>query len=214
MGSSSQHNTYENYDVPDSTTTIVLGLNNVGDFAGSATPTGGIQEAFLSIGGTVTEFAAQDATATLAYQLNSPKKSCGYYMDSSGVTHGFFRDSDGTVHAPLDPVGSTGTILFGNNDMNLIVGRYSDATGATHGVLFVPPNRFVVYDFPGSTFTSLNGINERGRIVGRYTDSSGIDHGIFAQVVRGGAGVILPLAPPSAPAQGSPQRVVYTAPAF
>src|SRR5262249_38069930 len=50
------NNTYQNYDVPDSTTTIVLGVNNVGDFAGSATPTGGIQEAFLSIGGTVTEF--------------------------------------------------------------------------------------------------------------------------------------------------------------
>jgi len=208
------NNTYRNYDVPDSTTTIVLGLNNVGDFAGSVTPTGGIQEAFLSIGGTVTEFAVPDATATLAYQLNSLKKSCGYYIDSSGVTHGFFRESDGTLHAPLDPVGSTGTILFGNNDMNLIVGRYSDATGATHGVLFVPPNRFVVYDFPGSTFTSLNGINKQGRIVGRYTDSSGIDHGIFAQVVRGGAGVMLPLAPPSAPSQAPPQRVVYTAPAY
>jgi len=33
------NNTFQNYDVPDSTTTIVLGLNNIGDFAGSATPT-------------------------------------------------------------------------------------------------------------------------------------------------------------------------------
>ena len=175
-----KNNHYRNYDVPDSTTTIVLGLNNAGDFAGSVTPTGGIQQAFLSIGGTVTEFAVPNATATLAYQLNTTNQSCGYYVDSAGITHGLFRDSDGAVHAPIDPVGSTGTILFGNNDRNLIVGRYSDATGATHGILFLPPNQFVVYDFPGSTFTSLNGINKQGLVVGRYTDASGIDHGILA----------------------------------
>ena len=94
------------------------------------------------------------------------------------LRHGFFRDSNGRLHAGIDPVGSTSTILFGNNDANLMVGRYVDAAGATHGILFIPPNRFVVYDFPGSTFTSLNGINTKNEIVGRYTDgSTGIDHG-------------------------------------
>jgi hypothetical protein len=79
----------------------------------------------------------------------------------------------------------------------------------------MPPDRFVIYDFPGATFTSLNGINERGLVVGRYTDpSTGIDHGILARVVRGSAGVMLPLAPPSAPAQAVPQRAVVTAPAY
>jgi len=220
------NNTFQNYDVPDSTTTIVLGLNNIGDFAGSATPTGGIQEAFLNIGGTVTEFAVTDATATLAYQLNANNQSCGYYIDSSGVTtHGFWRDTDGTIHAPIDPVGSTGTILFGNtvlrhnprrrHDLNIMVGRYTDAAGATHGILFSPQQGFVVYDFPGATFTSLNGINERGVVVGRYTDpSTGIDHGILLKVQNGSAGVMLPLAPPSAPAQASPERAVVTEPAY
>jgi hypothetical protein len=211
------HGFYQNFDVADSTFTILLGINNARDFAGSVIPTGGIQEAFLSIGGTVTEFAVTDATATLAYQLNATNQSCGYYVDASGVTtHGFWRDSDGTIHAPIDPVGSTGTILFGNNNMNLMVGRYSDATGATHGILFLPSsNRFVVYDFPGATFTSLNGINKQGQICGRYTDpSTGIDHGILLQVVRSSAGVTLPLAPPSAPAQALPQRTVIIAPAY
>jgi hypothetical protein len=207
-------NGYRNYDVTDSTTTIVLGLNNVGDFAGSVTPTGGIQEAFLSIGGTVTEFSVTGATASLAYQLNASNQSCGYYTDSSGVTHGFYRDSDGTIHAPIDPVGSTGTILFGNNDANLIVGRYSDATGVTHGILFVPPSQFLVFDFPQSTFTSFNGINNQRRIVGRFTDSSGIDHGILLQVAQGGTNVTVPLAPASAPASMGPQRVVNVAPAY
>ena len=208
------HHTYTNYDI-EPTFTIVLGVNNAGDFSGSVIPSTGTQEAFLSIGGTVTDFAVPTATATLAYQLNTTNQSCGYFLDSSGVSHGFFRDSDGTIHAPIDPVGSTGTILFGNNDRNFIVGRYSDAASATHGILFVPPNRFLVYDFPGATFTSLNGINRSNQIVGRYTDTStAIDHGILLQVVRTSAGVTLPLASPSAPKQALPQRQVYTAPAY
>jgi hypothetical protein len=226
-----QNNVFTNY-APEPTFTIVLGVNNVGDFCGSEIPsTTGIQSAFLNIGGVLTDFVVTDATATLAYSLNAHNQSCGYYIDSSGVTHGFWRERDGTIHAPIDPVGSTGTILFGNTvfrvsnnrriDLNVMVGRFTDAAGATHGLLFRPPIHrgspplFVVYDFPGATFTSLNGINERGLVVGRYTDpSTGIDHGILCQVVRGGAGVMLPLAPPSAPAEASHERAVVTEPAY
>jgi hypothetical protein len=220
------NNTFTNY-APEPTFTVVLGVNNAGDFCGSEIPSStGIQSAFLNIGGVLTDFVVTDATATLAYSLNANNQSCGYYIDSSGVTtHGFWRDRDGTIQASIDPVGSTGTILFGNtvfriaqrrrHDLNVMVGRYTDAAGATHGLLFRPPNRFVIYDFPGATFTSLNGINERGLIVGRYTDpSTGIDHGILAKVKNGHAGVMLPLAPPSAPTQASPQRAVIVEPAY
>src|SRR5689334_22791613 len=92
---------YTNYDVPDSTTTIVLGVNNNADFCGSATPTGGVQSAFVSIGDTVTEFAIPNASASLAYQINDANQSCGYYVDEAGVSHGLFRDSDGSVLAPI-----------------------------------------------------------------------------------------------------------------
>ena len=210
---SGQH--FTNYD-PEPTFTIVLGVNNAGDFSGSVIPSStGIQSAFVSIGGVMTDFVVPRATATLAYQINTTNTSCGYYIDTAGLTHGFYRDSDGTLHAGIDPAGSTGTILFGNNDGNFIVGRYSDAGGVTHGFLFIPPRRFVVYDFPGATFTSLNGINGSNQIVGRYTDGSGIDHGILLQVVHSAAGVTLPLASPTtAPEQALPQRPVYTAPAY
>jgi hypothetical protein len=209
------NNTFTNY-APEPLFTVVLGINNAGDFCGSEIPSStGIQSAFLNIGGVLTDFVVTDATATLAYQLNATNQSCGYYIDSSGVTHGFWRDSDGTIHAPIDPVGSTGTILFGNNIRNQMVGRYTDAAGATHGIFFMPPDRFLVYDFPGATFTSLNGINRSNQIVGRYTDpSTFIDHGIIAQVVSSGAGVTLPLAPPSAPTQALPQPAVITPPAY
>jgi hypothetical protein len=207
---------YQNFDVFGTTFTAILGINNARDFAGTIIPTGGIQGAFLSIGGTITDFVVTGATATLAYQLNAMNQSCGYYVDADGVTtHGYWRDSDGTINAPIDPVGSTSTILFGNNNTNQMVGRYVDAGGATHGILFLPQkNAFVVYDFPGSTFTSLNGINKRGEIVGRYVDSGGTAHGLLLQAVRSSAGVTLPVAPPSAPAQAQPQRAVIVKPAF
>ncbi len=93
-------------------------------------------------------------------------------------------DSHGRLHLPIDPVGSTGTILFGINDKGRIVGRYSDSAGVTHGLIFVPPNDLVTYDFPGTVFTSLNGINAQGYVCGRYTDTAGIDHGFVGRAMR------------------------------
>jgi len=106
----------------------------------------------------------------------------GYYVDGSGILHGYYRDANGALHFPIDPSGSVGTILFGDNNRNWVVGRYADASGVTHGLFFVPPSSFFTFDFPGSTFTSLNGINDQGVICGRYLDASGIAHGFIARV--------------------------------
>ena len=87
-GSFSRVVTFTNYD-PEPAFSIVLGVNNAGDFSGSVIPSSGIQEAFVSIGGVMTDFAVTNATATLAYQINTNNTSCGYYIDSDGVTtHG------------------------------------------------------------------------------------------------------------------------------
>ncbi len=199
--------TLYNYDVPGSSTTLLLGINNVNDFAGSDIPSSGVQSGFVSIGRVVTEFAVTNATATLAYQINSSNQAAGYYIDSDGVTtHGYYRDSDGTIVSPIDPAGSTGTIVFGNNDSNKIVGRYSDSAGLTHGFVFFPPRTYVIYDYPGSTFTSLNGINNRGQIIGRYLDANGITHGILARLVPGFARPSTGTIPQRQPAQVLPAR--------
>jgi hypothetical protein len=126
-----QGRTYTDYDIAP-TFTIVLGVNNVGDFCGSDIPDSGIQEAFLSIGGNVIQFAIPNASASLAYQINDTNTSCGYYIDAAGLTHGYYRDPNGTLHGKIDPAGSTGTIVFGNNNTNWIVGRYADAGGLPH----------------------------------------------------------------------------------
>jgi len=161
----------------------VLGINDPGDFAGTFDDGSGISQGYVSVGGTITSFSVPGAISTFAYQLNNSKQLVvGYYIDSSGILHGYFRDANGALHFPIDPSGSTGTVLFGVNERNWVVGRYADSSGVTHGLFFVPPNFFFTFDYPGSTFTSLNGINAQGFICGRYVDASGIAHGFLARV--------------------------------
>src|SRR5215510_12063854 len=174
--------TFTEYDVPGATNTDVLGINDAGDFAGDFPDSNGVFQAFINVGGTITSFSVPGAILTAAFELNNSKQLVvGQYQDSSRIFHGYFRDANGALHFPIDPRGSTFTVLFGVNDRNWVVGRY-DSSGVTHGLIFVPPNNFFTFDYPGSTFTSLNGINDQGFICGRYTDASGIAHGFLARV--------------------------------
>jgi hypothetical protein len=174
--------TFTEFDVPGVPFTAVLSINNNGDFTGTFVDDSGIQQAFVSVGGTLTLFSIPGAPGTLAYDINNSKQLVvGYYFDGSFILHGYYRDANGALHFPIDPPGSTGTILFGDNNRNWVVGRYADASGVTHGLFFVPPNNFFTFDYPGSVFTSLNGINAQGVICGRYEDASGI-HGFLARV--------------------------------
>jgi len=178
--------TFTGFDIPGAAFTAVLSINNPGDFTGTfifPPVQTEIQQAFVSVGGTITSFSIPAAIATLAYDITDSKLLVvGYYIDSSGILHGYYRDASGALHFPIDPTGSVGTILFGDNNRNWVVGRYADASGVTHGLFFVPPNNFFTFDFPGSTFTSLNGISSQGNITGRFVDASGIAHGFIARV--------------------------------
>ena len=86
----------------------------------------------------------------------------------------YTRDRRGNLTFPIDVSGSTGTILFGNNDSNWGVGRYTDALGVTHGLYFITPDNIHSFDYLGSTLTSLNGINKNGQVCGYYIDMAGI----------------------------------------
>jgi hypothetical protein len=208
------HTIFTDYDI-SSSFTVILGINNVGDFSGSfIDDADGVQKAFVSVGGSVTGFNVPGAGATLAYQINDSNQTTGYYIDGDGLTHGYLRDANGTLTFPIDPAGSTGTILFGNNDSNWVVGRYADASGITHGLFFMTPGDFVTFDFPGSTLTSLNGINRQGFICGRYLDASGNEHGFLAKVnPHAPSEPNNPLLAPVKPAKPAPKTLRSGAPA-
>jgi len=176
--------TFTEYDVPNTVQTNLLSINDVDDFTGGVDPDGsGIFQGFVSIDGTLTSFSVPGAAGTFAYEINNSEElTVGYFIDSTAILHGYYRDASGALHFPIDPTGSTATVLFGLNDRNWVVGRYADSAGATHGLFFIPPNQFSTFDFPGSVFTSLNGINDKGVICGRYVDASGIAHGFLARI--------------------------------
>jgi hypothetical protein len=176
--------TFSEYDVPGALQTNLLGINDPGDLTGAFDDGSGVFQGFIDRGGTITSFSVPDgAGGTFAYEINNSKKLLvGYYIDASGILHGYYRDANGALHFPIDPAGSVGTVLFGDNNRNWVVGRYADASGVTHGLFFVPPDSFFTFDYPGSAFTSLNGISSQGFITGRYVDASGIAHGFIARV--------------------------------
>ena len=212
------HAIFNEYDVTDALDTIPLGLNNVGVFVGAVILSDGSEPGFLGRDGHVTMFSVPDATATLAYSINSSQQVVGYYIDAAGATHGYLRASDGTLTFPIDPAGSTGTILFGNNDLNWVVGRYADSAGVTHGLFFKTPDHIMIFDYPGAAgFTSLNGINQDGYISGRYLDSAGIAHGFLGRVdVNGTAQPDQSKSPvtPVKPAHPTPDALYPGAPAL
>ena len=177
--------TFTEYDVPGAIQTNLLSINDAGNFTGGFDPDGnGIFQGFVSVGGVITSFSVPDALSTFAYEINNSNQLVvGYFVapPAPGILHGYYRDANETLHFPIDPPGSTFTVLFGLNDRNWVVGRYV-SSGVTHGLFFVPPNNFFTFDYPGSSFTSLNGINDQGTICGRYVDASGIAHGFLARV--------------------------------
>ena len=175
---------FTEYDVPGAVGTNLLSINEPGDFTGGFDPDGsGIFQAFVSVRGTLTSFSVPEALSTFAYEINNSKHLVvGYYIDGSGITHGYYRDANGALHFPIEPPGSTASVLFGVNNRNWVVGRYADSSGVTHGLFFMTPGDFLTFDYPDSTFTSLNGISSQGLLCGRYVDASGIAHGFLAKV--------------------------------
>jgi uncharacterized membrane protein len=175
--------TFTEYDVPGAPQTNLLSINDAGSFTGAFDPDGsGVFQGFVGRGGTITSFSVPGAAGgTNAYEINNSNQLVvGYFVDAAAILHGFYRDANGALHFPIDPSGSTATVLFGLNDRNWVVGRYA-SSGVTHGLFFTPPNNFFTFDYPGATFTSLNGINDKGVICGRYVDASGT-HGFLARV--------------------------------
>src|SRR5207247_10841040 len=115
---------------------------------------------------------------------NTLHHTVGYHIAANGIKHGYTRATAGNLTLPIDVAGSTGTMLFGNNDSSWGVGSYTDAAGATHGLFFITLDDIHTFDYPFSTFTSLNGINKNGEACGYYRDSSVLAnfHGFVARV--------------------------------
>ena len=169
--------TFTPFDVGGPFSTNVAGINNAGDFVGSYGSDIAPNEAFVVIGGTLTEFNGPAGnTNTQATGINAADVAVGEYSDSGGTNHGFRRDPSTGVLTTIDVPGAIGTIAFGINDAGTIVGFYADTNGVNHG-FFDKAGVFTTFDVPGAQSTTIRGINNLGAFVGVYVDSGGHTHG-------------------------------------
>jgi len=134
--------TFTTIDVPGSSDTEALGINDAGQIVGffedsGATPTA---HGFLKDGATFTTVDPPGATSTEAFGINDAGQIVGLFYDATARQHGFLKD--GAIFTTIDPPGSTFTQAFGINDAGQIVGFFSDGTG-THGFLATPVSGLV-----------------------------------------------------------------------
>jgi hypothetical protein len=172
------------YDVPNSTATLIFGLNDAGDFTGLYT-TSGVTLPYANIEGSIINPAPPNAEFTWANGINNHDEIAGYYEDSSdpGHTHGFFRARSGNTVAPIDYPRTSDTQFLGLNDQGTLVGVWYDEHDLSHGLVLRNLTEFISFDVPGARQTILTGINNSNIISGFYFVGN-TGSGFIAQLVN------------------------------
>jgi len=137
---------YTSFQVPGSTHTVALGLNNQGQIVGSFV-LNGIQAGFLYSGGTFQTIACPNASFTIAQGINDNGVIVGWCGDQ-----GFIYQNGS--YSYLSYPGAARTALMGVNNLGDIVGVYEPSPGSGFGFVY----RNGGFKSQGSA-RSVNGIN-------------------------------------------------------
>ncbi len=89
----------------------------------------------------------------------------GGLMLGFGAAGAYAQNAD---FIPVDPPGSTSTIVGNINNRGEIAGYFIGSNG-THGFVREPCGSFITFDFPG--LLTVNAINAKGEIAGMYSDN-------------------------------------------
>ncbi|HLW87756.1 MAG TPA: hypothetical protein VKR57_04645 [Terriglobales bacterium] len=152
---------YSQYDVDlGVASTSIFGINNGGNFVG-ATGSGGPNQGFVNIGGTVTKFYASGTDNTFALAINSSNQVVGQFYDSSNNSHGYIRSSNGKI-TEIDFPGALQTSTVGINNAGEITGWYENASQQYYGFTYSAGQ------FQSNDFIFTSGVNSIGSYVGYY----------------------------------------------
>lgn len=172
-GQAADDPTFTTIDFPDALTTVVSGIQSVGDqLVGSYNGTHGFT---MSSDGqfTAIDVPFEGAERTDARGISRSGDIVGEYF-IMGVEHGWLR-RDG-VFSRIDFPGATNTRILGTNDVGQFSGSYDGADGRTHA--FVGNGEsFTDWDFPDAVFTNARNLNNAGDVVGRYDTADRAIHG-------------------------------------
>jgi hypothetical protein len=168
---------FRTVDFPDAASTLLRGINNLGDVSGTYSIVDLNADEFGFIiprRGAPISFKLPDPAATgfVVGGINDLRQLVGYYTDATSTQVGFLRQPSGQFVSVIVP-GALGTQAFGINDCRIVVGVWGDANTA-HG-FYGRPGNLHSFDVPGAGATFAQGINNEGRIVGRYA-ADGVQH--------------------------------------
>ena len=182
--------TFVTFDYPDSTGTVLAGINDSGQTVGSFSTATSYGQGFIrNADGSLVPIALPfHSTDSPASGINASGQVVGAFFDpSTFFVQGYLRSTDGTysiIDDPINPNNSAGSAI---NDGGLIVGSYGDPISPTfsHGFLRDTGGNFTTIDDPnmavnsfGEEYTGLSDINNLGQIVGSYSDAAG-SHGFL-----------------------------------
>jgi hypothetical protein len=168
--------TFTNFDL-HTPNTLLRGVNDAGNFSGTT-----IDQAFVSIDGTLTMFAIPRQAINEANAINNLNQAVGDAVRYPQVEYSFRRDADGKIDWPIRAPGFANTGMFGMDDKGRMVGFVTSLDAPTQAVFLRPPHRFAVFAYPGAIFTEFNDINSHGQICGNYYSPDGKQHGFIARV--------------------------------
>jgi hypothetical protein len=177
--------TYFDFTVNGCRSTVVNGINDRGETAGSCfLPTSDDVIGWFStrLTGVVT-FRCPGSSETYAYAINNARSIVGLCVTSSGE-HGYLRDAQGNFVA-IDFPNAYATFANGISDTGVISGTFQDSSMTHHGFIF-SSGIFVQVDVPGASSTYVNQINKHGHFVGSYDDpKTGHGYGFLAKPIPG-----------------------------
>jgi uncharacterized membrane protein len=160
--------TYTIINVPSSTMTDVVAINNAGDLVGTFFDKGGSQHGFLLSQHVFTTIDAPGATATVAYGINDG----GQIVGTNGLGAGFLYTISDQTFTTIEDGGAV-TSPAGINNSGTIVGSVVIGSPGTYDGFELINGTYSTISAPESQSTFFSGINNAGIIVGDYVDSSG-----------------------------------------
>ena len=170
--------------------TLILGIQEHGQFVGSYRDAQSRIHGYLSTEGNFSRIDVPGALATVVtgVAMSSGKTQAmivGFFLDAKFSMHGFlcllplsqhcFTLFDVTLNGILQSM----TQATGINTQQ-IVGSFRDPSGQAHGFLCVLPvtsTCFTQLDVRNGTHTEIMGLNDRGQVVGHFRDPTGLQHG-------------------------------------
>ncbi len=162
---------YTSFQVPGSTYTVALGLNNSGEIVGSFI-SNGQQAGFLYSGGNFQTIACPNASFTIAQGINDNGVIVGWCADQ-----GFIYQNGNYSYVNYPGAARTG--LLGVNNLGDLVGFYEPGPDSSFGFVY----RNGVFKSLGSS-RSVNGINLSETIAANVCSTN--CHGIVKAKTKGG----------------------------